>query len=85
MNTEEIEARVLNVFLGVAPDVDPAELKRDTPFRQQFDFDSMDVLNFAIGLHAAFDIEVPETAYRELASLHGAVEYVRRTMSRASS
>lgn len=80
MKSQDIEPRVLQLFLDVAPDVDPARLKRDVAFRDQFDFDSMDTLNFAIGLHQAFDIAVPETDYRELASLKSAVTYVTRQL-----
>ena len=76
MNTATIEQQVLTVFLQVAPDVDSARLKRDVPFRDQYDFDSMDTLNFAIGLHERFDIDVPETQYRELASLAKATTFV---------
>jgi len=80
MNEVDIEARVLQLFLEVAPDVDAAKLRRDVAFRDQFDFDSMDTLNFAIGLHHAFGVEVPETDYRELASLSKAVAYVARRL-----
>lgn len=76
MNASSLEQQVLAVFLQIAPDVDPARLKRDVPFRDQFDFDSMDTLNFAIGLHKQFGIDVPETQYRELASLAKTVAFV---------
>jgi acyl carrier protein len=76
MSASSIEQQVLAVFLEVAPDVDATALKRDVPFRDQFDFDSMDTLNFAIGLHEQFGIEVPETQYRELASLAKATAFV---------
>ena len=76
MNATSIEQQVLAVFLEVAPDVDAARLKREVPFRDQFDFDSMDTLNFAIGLHKQFEIDVPETQYRELASLAKATAFV---------
>lgn len=76
MSATSIEQQVLAVFLQVAPDVDPARLKCDVPFRDQFDFDSMDTLNFAIGLHKQFGIDVPETRYRELASLAKTVAFV---------
>jgi acyl carrier protein len=78
MSSAEIEQRVLEVFLDVAPDVDPQRLQREVPFRDQFDFDSMDTLNFAIGLHKAFAIDIPETQYRELASLGQTVAFVAR-------
>jgi acyl carrier protein len=81
MSASAIEQQILAVFLKVAPDVDPAHLKRDVPFRDQFDFDSMDTLNFAIGLHEQFGIDVPETQYRELASLAKATAFVTAAVS----
>lgn len=77
MTDADVERRVLDILLDVAPDVDPASIERDVAFRDQFDFDSMDTLNFAIGLHRAFDVQIPETDYRHLASLRQAVEYIR--------
>jgi acyl carrier protein len=82
MNTTDLEERVTSIFLEVAPDVDASKLKRDVPFRDQFDFDSMDTLNFAIGLHKAFNLEVPETEYRRLASLSSTVDYVADRLKR---
>ena len=81
MTPEDIEQQVLKAFLDVAPDVDPKTLKREVPFRDQFDFDSMDTLNFAIGLHKAFGIEIPETQYRELASLRKTVDFLAKKLS----
>jgi acyl carrier protein len=80
-----VEQRVLQLFLDIAPDVDPAVLDRAVAFREQFDFDSMDTLNFAIALHQAFAIDVPETDYRELASLNKAVAYVARQLAAQKS
>lgn len=85
MNPQDIEQRVLQIFLDIAADVDPAQLKRKVAFREQFDFDSMDTLNFAIGLHQAFAVEVPETDYREPANLDAAVAYVTRQLAAQKS
>jgi acyl carrier protein len=81
MTEHDVEQRVLQIFLDIAPDVDPAVLDRAVAFRDQFDFDSMDTLNFAIALHQAFAIDVPETDYRELAGLNKAVAYVQRQLA----
>lgn len=85
MTALDVEQRVLQLFLDIAPDVDPAGLDRAMAFRDQFDFDSMDTLNFAIALHQAFGIEVPETDYRELASLNRAAAYVQRQLAAQKS
>ena len=81
MTAHDVEQRVLHIFLDIAPDVDPAVLDRAGAFRDQFDFDSMDTLNFAIALHQAFGIDVPETDYRELAGLNRAVAFVQRQLA----
>jgi acyl carrier protein len=81
----DLETKVLKLFLEVAPDVDAAQLDRAAPFRDQFDFDSMDTLNFAIALNREFSIEIPETDYRHLASLEQAVDYVRNAISGAAA
>ena len=74
--TEELKAKILALLTDVAPDVDPTSVQANVDFRDQFDFDSMDTLNFAIGLHKAFNIEIPETDYPKLASLSKCMEYV---------
>lgn len=84
MTTTDFEQKVLKLFLEVAPDVDAAQLDRAAPFRNQFDFDSMDTLNFAIALNREFSIEIPETDYRHLASLVQAVDYVRQAVADAA-
>jgi acyl carrier protein len=80
MTPSELEGRVLGVLLNVAPDVDAATLKREVAFREQFDFDSMDTLNFAIGLSRELGIDVPETAYGQLASLGLAIAFAQRQL-----
>jgi acyl carrier protein len=44
--------------------------------RQQFDLDSMDVLNVVIAIHRRLNVDVPETDYSKLATLNGAVHYL---------
>lgn len=86
MTEDEIRARALKVLTTVAPDVVAAEVKPDVRFRDQFDFDSMDFLNFAIGLHKDFAIDIPEADYPKLQTLAGAVAYVAaRTAGAAGS
>ncbi|HEX9206945.1 MAG TPA: phosphopantetheine-binding protein, partial [Steroidobacteraceae bacterium] len=60
----------------IAPDVDPAGVIPGVNFRDQFDFDSMDTLNFAIALHRELGVDVPEAEYSRLASLDSCVEYL---------
>jgi acyl carrier protein len=76
MKNDEIRARVLEVLGRIAPELDPDELAPDANLRDQLDVDSMDFLNFVIGLHQAFGVEVPETDYRKLLTLDDCVTYL---------
>jgi acyl carrier protein len=76
MKREELAARLLALVTQIAPDVDPATVIPGIDFRDQFDFDSMDTLNFAIELHREFGVEVPEAEYSRLASVDKCVAYL---------
>ena len=75
-NDDKLRATILDSLLSVAPDVDAATLDARRDFREQFDFDSMDYLNFATALHARLGVDIPEVDYPQLASLDGCVQYV---------
>ena len=76
MRRDEVRATVLRVLGEIAPEADLASLKPDVGFREQLDLDSMDVLNFVVGLHAALGVEIPEADYPKLATLDGCLDYL---------
>ena len=76
MDRDQLARRVLELLTEIAPDVDPATVIAGIDFRDQFDFDSMDTLNFAIALNRELGVEVPEADYARLASLDKCVEYL---------
>jgi acyl carrier protein len=76
VTSDEIRGKVVEVLGQVVPELDPSELRADAPLRDQLDIDSMDFLNFAIGLHKAFGVEIHEADYRQLATLDGCVAYL---------
>lgn len=73
---ERIRATVLDVLVRIAPELDAASLKPHAELRAELDLDSMDFLNFVIGLHDAFAVDIPEADYRKLATLDQCVAYV---------
>ncbi len=81
MNREELARRVLELVTEIAPDVEAATVIPGIDFRDQFDFDSMDTLNFAIALHRELGIEVPEADYARLASLDKCLDYLAPRVS----
>lgn len=78
MNRDELAARILALLTEVAPDVDPATVVPGLDFRDQFDFDSMDTLNFAIALNRELGVDVPEAEYSQLSSLDRCVDHLAK-------
>jgi acyl carrier protein len=83
MTRDEIRAQVLAALAAVVPELEPAELRPDRPLRDELDIDSMDFLNFTIGMHKAFGVEIPEQDYRRLATLDACVDYVAAALAAA--
>ncbi len=44
--------------------------------RDQIDIDSVDFLNFVIGLHKETNIEIPDSDVAQLTTLNGCVSYL---------
>lgn len=76
MTRDELKALVLRHLLKVAPDVSADELDPAVNFRDQFDFDSMDFLNFIISMCKELHIEIPEADYPQLRGLNDCVDYL---------
>ena len=76
MTRDEIRNAVVQALTSVAPEIDPESLQADSAFRQEFDLDSMDFLNFVIALHGRLGIDVRERDYVKLATLNGAIGYL---------
>ncbi len=76
MDQETLKQEILNQLREAAPDADPDSLEADTPFRDQFEMDSVDFLNFVLGLEKRLGVSIPEYDYPQLASLEGARYYL---------
>jgi acyl carrier protein len=80
---DEVRAAVLEVLAGIAPEADAASLRPDVSLRDQMDLDSIDVLNFVIGIDQRLHVQVPETDYAAIVTLDGCVDYVWSALQRA--
>ena len=78
MTPEEIQAVVLEILRKIAPEMAGAKLLPDKPLREQLELDSMDFLNFVIGLNKRLGVSVPESDYRILDTLDHCVAYLAR-------
>ena len=76
MTGDELRGVILRVLGEIAPESDLARLKPDVNLRDQLDLDSMDVLNFVIGLHETLRVDIPESDYPKLLTINGAMQYL---------
>ncbi|MDH4339021.1 MAG: phosphopantetheine-binding protein [Thermoleophilia bacterium] len=76
MTRDEITEAVLRALSDVAPEADPATLRPDVSLRDQLDIDSMDLLNFVIGIHEQVHVDIPEADYARLQTLDEVVDYL---------
>ncbi|MCC7032059.1 MAG: acyl carrier protein [Acidobacteria bacterium] len=76
MTDQDLLALVRQSLAKVAPETATMEIAADAPLREEYDLDSMDFLNFIIGLHKATGVEIPEIDYPKLGTIAGAVAYL---------
>lgn len=75
-NRPELLNEIVALLQTIAPEIEAEALAPGRPLRQQIDLDSMDWLNFLIGLHQHFKIDIPEADYAQLISLSDVADYV---------
>ena len=81
MDETALRQAVFATLHRIAPEVAPGELAPDRPLRDQVDLDSIDWLNFLLGLHDTLGVEIPETDYAALATLDDVVAYLRARLA----
>ena len=79
MNRDEVRSVALDILLKIAPEADRDDIDPTISLRDQLDIDSMDFLNFVIGLHKELGVDIPEVDYPKLATLNGCVDYLYRS------
>lgn len=73
---EDTRGIVLSVLTTIAPEVDADDITDDDLLRDQVNLDSMDWLNFLLGIHKRFNVDIPESEYASLRTLSDVVGYV---------
>lgn len=76
MTLEALANLVKQGLFDVAPDLAGEEIDPDIRFNDQFEFDSMDFLNFIAALHRKTGLDFPEKDYQHLTTLASAVDYL---------
>lgn len=76
MTRKELETIVKRVLSGIAPEADLEALDPGADLRESLDLDSMDFLNFLVGLREETGIEVADADVPRVATLAGCLDYL---------
>jgi len=76
MTEDQIKKVVLEFIGKIAPEADIENLDPADRLRNQFDFDSVDFMNFAVALQTHLQVKIPEEDYPQLATLNGCIAYL---------
>ena len=82
MEEQELRTVVIATLKTIAPEVEEGDLRPDRPLRNQVDLDSMDWLNFLIGLHEKLKVDIPEADYARLVTLGDVLDYLKAKLNR---
>jgi acyl carrier protein len=77
----EIKEVVRRALSDVAPEVDFDSVDPAKDLRDQIDIDSVDFLNFIIGLHKELNVEIPDADVAKLGTLNSCVTYLAARMT----
>jgi len=80
---DDVRDQILSVLTTIAPEVEADDIRDDVLLRDQVDLDSMDWLNFLIGIHKRLHVDIPESDYASLRTLTDVVRHVQRQASAA--
>ncbi len=76
MSKTELRLIILQAIRQIAPESDAEHIDPNIPFRDQFDFDSVDFVNLVELLQKALQRKIPEIDYPCLATLNGCLAYL---------
>jgi acyl carrier protein len=78
MNEQQSRTLAADVLAGIAPEADLATVGDTEDLREALDLDSMDFLNFVIGLREKTGRKIPEVDNPKLYTMKGLIAYLAR-------
>lgn len=75
MDEQQVRAMAAEVLANLAPEADLGTVARSADLRDALDLDSMDFLNFIIGLSQRSGVNIPDADAPRLTTLDGIVRY----------
>ena len=85
MTENEIRQIVKRALNNIAPEVDLNAIDPRQDLRDQIDIDSVDFLNFIIGLHKELNVEIPDADVAKLVKMDDCVNYLLEKVASLTS
>lgn len=83
MNEHDVDTAIRRVLHRIAPEADLDSVGPNDDLQETLDLDSMDFLNFVIGLKEETGVEVPESDYPRVSTLAAGTAYLSAWSGRA--
>ena len=76
MTAVDMKQTIFDVLGTIAPEVEPDDVDPTANLQDELDIDSMDFLNFMMGLHKKTGVDIPEKDYAKVSTLNDCVDYL---------
>lgn len=76
MTTDEAKEIIFDVLSQVAPEISATEVEHDVDLSEQLDLDSMDYLNWLIGISERTGVDIPQRDASHFLTINGAATYL---------
>jgi len=78
------KAKIVDVLFEelakIAPEADRSQIEGDQPLREQVDLDSLDSYRYLVRVHERFQIDIPDSEYRQMKSLNDLAGFIERVL-----
>lgn len=76
MNKDKIIEKLFNI-ISEELDIDVSTISLEADIREDFNVDSLDLVDIIMDIEDEFQVEVPDEALEELITVNDVVEYIR--------
>jgi acyl carrier protein len=76
MTIQEAKELIFKVLSDIAPEVDAATVDHTVDLTEQLDLDSMDYLNWMLGINEVTGIDIPQRDVSVFLTIEGAASYL---------
>jgi len=77
VNRDELRKAVLEELSDVAPDIDMATFDDRASLQDEYDLDSMDLLNLAAAVHKRLGVNIPDQDYARMRCVADLLDYLQ--------